>query len=232
MHKTNNGHNRLLSALPAKIYKRILPKLEQFELVYDTDIYLAGHVIEYVYFLESGIISLLAVVGKNSTLEVGIVGNEGMIGIPVFLGETVSNYRAVVQGAGIAMRMKVKDFIEESDRNADLTRVLKRFTNSMMKQIAQSAACNRYHPIESRMARWLLMTRDRMNSDEFKITQGFLANMLGVRREAVSKVASGLSDDGLISYKRGNLTVNKNKELTRRACLCYKVDLTDMTVAG
>ena len=228
MDKSNTTTNRLLAALPAKIYQQLLPKLEKFELVYNKDIYAAGDVIEHVYFPESGIISLLAVVGKDSTLEVGIVGNEGMIGIPVFLGETISNTRAVVQGAGFAMRMTAKDFVAESENSRDLLRILKRFTHSLMTQIAQSAACNRYHPIEARLARWLLMTRDRMRSDEFQITQEFLSNMLGVRREAVNRTASGFSEQGFISYVRGKLTINNGEELERRSCVCYEIVRDDI----
>ena len=202
--RTKKTNNALLSALPPEIFEQLQPKLESFELIYNTDIYAAGDVIEHVYFPESGIISLLAVVAANLSLEVGIVGDEGMVGIPVFLGETVTLNRAVVQGAGFAMRMTAKDFIYESERGGELLRVLKKFTHSLMTQISQSAACNRYHPIEARLARWLLMTRDRMRSDEFKITQEFLSNMIGVRREAVNRVASDFQHRGLISYVRGS----------------------------
>ncbi len=223
MPETKKSNNALLAALPVEVYEQLEPKLERFELVYNKDIYAAGDVIEHVYFPESGIISLLAVVGSNSTLEVGIVGDEGMIGIPVFLGETHTNNRAVVQGAGFAMRVTAKDFIYESERGGELLRVLKRFTHSLMTQISQSAACNRYHPIEARLARWLLMTRDRMKSDDYKITQEFLSNMIGVRREAVNKAASDFQHRGLISYVRGNLSILKPHELENLACTCYAI---------
>jgi len=217
--KTNNA---LLASLTPANLDQVLPKLERFELVYNHDIYAAGEVIEHVYFPESGVVSLLAVVGSNSTLEVGIVGNEGMIGIPLFLGETVTNNRAVVQGAGFAMRMTVNDFVYESERG-ELLRVLKKFTHSLMTQISQSAVCNRYHPIEARLARWLLMMRDRMRSDEFQITQKFLSNMVGVRREAVNKAASDFQHRRLIAYVRGHLTILEPEKLEGIVCTCYAI---------
>ncbi len=213
----------MLASLPNENFLQMLPMLERCELVYHEEIYGAGDVIEHVYFPESGIISLLAVVGSNSSLEVGIVGNEGMIGIPVFLGVATSDNLAVVQGAGFATRMTSKDFIFESERSVDLQRILKKFTHSLMTQISQSAACNRYHPIEARMARWLLMTRDRMRSDEFQITQEFLSNMIGVRREAVNKAASDFQHRGLVSYVRGNLSILQKSELEKLACTCYRI---------
>lgn len=223
MAKTAQSSNRLLAALPTKAFQKLLPKFERFELIYDKDIYAAGDVIDHVYFPESGIVSLLAVVGKDSTLEVGIVGDEGLIGITVFLGAKKSNYRAVVQGAGYALRMKTADFLKESDHDSEFSRILKNFTFSLMIQISQSAACNRYHAIEARLARWLMMTRDRMRSDEFQITQEFLSNMLGVRREAVNKAATDFQNRGLISYTRGNLSILKPKELESLACTCYAI---------
>lgn len=223
MPETTLSNNRLLAALPEKEFKRLVPKLEQFELVYNKDVYKAGDVIEHVYFPESGIVSLLAVVGKASTLEVGIIGDEGMVGIAVFLGETITNYRAVVQGEGFALRMTTADFIAASDRGGEFQRILKSFTLKLMTQISQSAACNRYHAIDARLARWLMMSRDRMKADEFKITQEFLANMLGVRREAVNKTATDFQHRGLISYTRGRLSILNPKKLEALACSCYAI---------
>jgi CRP-like cAMP-binding protein len=225
MPKTTQPNNQLLSALPAGIFQQLLPKLERFELVYDTNICVAGETIEHAYFPESGIISILAVVDKDSTLEVGIVGSEGMVGIPLFLGIRTADNRAVVQGAGFALRMTAADFIEESERGGELVVILKRFTFSLMTQIGQSAACNRYHPIDARLARWLLMTRDRMKSDEFRITQEFLSNMIGVRREAVNKAASDFQHRGLIRYTRGLVAILESNELKGLACSCYEIIL-------
>ncbi|MEP6787829.1 MAG: Crp/Fnr family transcriptional regulator, partial [Acidobacteriota bacterium] len=182
-----------------------------------------GAIIGHVYFPESGIVSLLSTVNETSTLETGIVGSEGMIGLPVFLGVKTSNSLVLVQGAGFALRMTTADFLAECASGDEMSRILKRFTYSLMTQTAQSAACNRYHPVESRMARWLLMTNDRMKSGIFQITQEFLSNMVGVRREAVNKCARTLQKRGLISYVRGNLLILNVKGLKAIACECYKV---------
>lgn len=156
-------------------------------------------------------------------LEVGIVGNEGIIGLPVFLGVEISGNHAIVQGAGLALQMTAADFLEECKNGGELWRVLQRFTHSLMAQISQSAACNRFHPIEVRLARWLLMTHDRMQADEFQITQEFLSNMLGVRREAVNKAAANLQQQKLIGYSRGNLSVLNRQGLEAAACRCYQI---------
>ena len=214
--------NYLLAALPKKDYLRCLAKCERIELLYHTVIYKTGAVIRHVYFPESGIASLLSTVNGTSTLETGIVGSEGMLGLPVFLGVKTSNSLVLIQGVGFAMRMTTEHFLAECAASVEMTRVLKRFTHSLMTQTAQSAACNRYHRIESRMARWLLMTNDRMKSGKFQITQEFLANMVGVRREAVNKAAKNFQQRGLISYNRGKLLILDLKGLKSIACECYK----------
>ncbi len=217
----NKPKNRLLAALPAKEYARLLPKLEEFPLIYTETIYEPDDIIRRVYFPESGIISLLSTVGENSLLEVGIVGSEGFVGLPVFLGVKTSNNRALVQGAGVALAMKTADFLAECKSGGALPRILQRHTHSLMTQISQSAACNRFHPIEARLARWLLMTGDRMMADEFQITQDFLSNMLGVRREAVSKSATILQHNELIRYNRGKISILDRAGLEAAACRCY-----------
>lgn len=215
--------NHILAALPVSDYQQIFPKFEKTELVYGKTLFEAGAVIRHVYFPESGLVSLLAKVQENSTLEVGIVGSEGMIGLPAFLGVKTSANLALVQGEGIAMRMTTADFLAECDAGDEFTRILKRFTHSLMTQTAQSAACNRYHRIEQRMARWLLMTNDRMRSGKFHITQEFLSNMVAVRREAVNKAARDFQKRGLISYNRGKLSILDLDGLRAIACDCYKV---------
>lgn len=215
--------NRLLSALPKKTYQLMCPKLEAFDLRYKEIIYEPGDAISHVYFPESGIISLLSSVGNNSTIEVGIVGSEGMIGLPVFLGTKLSDTRALVQGTGTALRMRSTDFLAESARSDALRNLLLGFTYRLMKQISQSAACNRFHEIEPRLARWLLMTHDRMRNDNFQITQDFLSNMLGVRREAVSRSAGILQTKKLINYHRGDVNIINRKKLELAACNCYAV---------
>jgi CRP-like cAMP-binding protein len=223
MSKTARPLNRLLAALPKTEFKLLFPKLELIPLVFNESIYEPGQEIKHVYFLESGIISLLSAVDVNSTLEVGIVGNEGLAGLPVFLGVTTSGNRAVVQGAGSAMRISASDFRAVSKNGTRLPQLIQRYVHSLLTQISQSAACNRYHLIEERLARWLLMTHDRMQTDQFQITQEFLSNMLGVRREAVNKAAGDLQRQKLISYSRGNLSINNRKGLEKAACPCYLI---------
>lgn len=215
--------NRLLAALPKDEYRRLLPNLESFPLVFGQAIYEPGDRIRHVYFPSSGIISLLAVVEDRATLEVGMVGREGIIGLPVFLGVKTSRDRAVVQGAGAAMRMEATAFRKECDNGDSLPRLLRRYTHSRLTQIGQGAACNLYHSIDERLARWLLMTRDRMGTDEFQLTQEFLANMLGVRREGVNKAAGGLQRRNLINYSRGTLITLNRVGLEAVACRCYGI---------
>lgn len=221
MPETAKPKNSLLSALPRQAFHHLLPKLERIDLIYGENIYTQGDVIRDVYFPESGIMSLVSSVDGHQTLEVGIVGNEGMVGLPIFLGAKISNIRALVQGGGTAWKMKSADFLEECGRSDKLPAAVRRFTHSLMTQISLSAACNRFHPIESRLARWLMMTRDRMKSDEFQITQEFLSYMLGVRREAVNKAATKFQQRNLVSYIRGNLVILNRQELEATACGCY-----------
>jgi CRP-like cAMP-binding protein len=219
--------NRLLAALPKDEYQRLLPKLEPFPLAFGEVIYEFGDPIRNVYFPISGIISLLAAVDDRSTLEVGIVGREGMVGLPAFLGVNTSGNHAVVQGAGDAMRIKTSVFRTECDNGGSFPRLLRRYTHSRLTQISQGAACNRFHPIDARLARWLLMTRDRMGMDEFQVTQEFLSNMLGVRREGVNKAAGALQQQDLISYSRGNLLILDRAGLKGIACHCYGIIKTE-----
>ena len=221
MSKNTKPANRLLAALPAKEYQHLLPKLEEISLPFTEIIYALDEIIRYVYFPNSGIISLLAAVSGRSQLEVGIVGSEGVVGLPVFLGVERSNNYALVQGVGVAMRMETSDFLAECDNGGSLPRILQRYTHSLMTQISQSAVCNRFHSIEARLARWLLMTSDRMESDVFQITQEFLSNMLGVRREAVTLSAKKQQKNGLISYSRGKISILDRAGLEAIACRCY-----------
>lgn len=215
--------NRLLATLPKKDYERLLPGLEEIPLVFEDVLYEAGGAILDVYFPTSGIVSLLASVDDRAALEVGLVGSEGMVGLPVFMDVNKSSNRAVVQGAGIALKMKARDLRKECNDGGSLPRLLRRYSHSLMTQVSQTAVCNRFHPIEARLARWLLMTRDRMNADEFQLTQDFLSNMLGVRREGVNKAAGLLQQQGLISYTRGALTILNRKSLEAIACQCYAI---------
>lgn len=223
MSETTKPSNYLLAALPAKEYTRLLPKLKEVSLTYRETIYEAGGIIRRVYFPNSGIVSLLSAAEDRSLLEVGIVGKEGFVGISAFLGVKTSNNHALVQGAGVALEMKTADFLAECENGGALPRLLRRYTHSLLTQSSQAAACNRFHPIEARLARWLLMMRDRMESDEFQTTQEVLSDMLGVRREGVNKSATKLQQNNLISYSRGRISILNRAGLEAAACRCYSI---------
>lgn len=215
--------NRLLEALPKGEYERIFAKLESVSLPLKSAIYQAGEKIESVFFPEVGIISLLATIDNSSTLEVGIVGREGMVGLPLIMGVDRSRVRAVVQGTGSAMRMSANDFEVEGRLDGTLRRVVLRYTHSLIAQISQSAVCFRFHAIELRLARWLLMTSDRLESTELQMTQEFLSNMLGVRREAVNRAARSIQTRGLISYSRSTILIIDRPGLVAASCDCYAI---------
>ncbi len=215
--------NRLLEALPKSDYQRMLPSLRPFLLVFGETIYAPNDLIRHIYFPTSGIISLLAVAEERTSLEVGLVGQEGMAGLPVFMDVKTSRHTAVVQGEGNALMMRANDFRKECDNGGSLSRVLRRYSHSLLTQVSQAAICNRFHPIDARLARWLLMTRDRMQTNEFKLTQDFLSNMLGVRREGVNKAAGILQERNLISYSRGTLKILNEAKLEASACRCYRI---------
>jgi CRP-like cAMP-binding protein len=217
----NHISNRLLAALPTKEYERLNSKLEPFILNYGDNIFSTGALIKHVYFPNSGIVSLLSAVDERSLLEVGIVGREGMVGLPLFLGVKRSMTRALVQGSGNAMRLTSAAFNVECELGGELPVVLRRFTHSLMSQISQSAVCFRFHSVEQRLARWLLMTSDRIGSNDFPLTQEFLSNMLGVRREAVNKSAVEFHSRGLINYSRGQIKIIDRRKLKQAACKCY-----------
>ncbi len=215
--------NQLLAALPKKEYQGLQRYLEEIPLVFDELIYQPNILMSDIYFPNSGIVSLLAGDNERSTLEVGLVGNEGMVGMGVFLGVDASLNRAVVQGAGSAMKMKATAFRRECNNGGVLPRLLRRYSHSVLTQITQSAVCNQFHSIDARMARWLLMTHDRMGEDVFQITQEFLSNMLGVRREGVSLAAGDLQRSKLIRYSRGRLEVLDRAGLEATSCGCYEI---------
>ena len=223
LYKNPRIANQLLAALPKKEYQTLRSQLEEIPLVFEQTIYKPQAAISDVYFPNSGIISLLAGLNERTTLEVGMVGNEGIVGLAIFMGVKESQNRAVVQGAGSAMKMKATAFRRECNNGGALPRLLQRYTHSMLTQITQSAVCNQFHAVEARLARWLLMTHDRMQADEFQLTQEFLSNMLAVRRECVNKAAGKMQKRKLISYSRGQLTVLDRKGLEATSCGCYEI---------
>ena len=188
-------------------------------------LYTPGDSLTHVYFPITGFISLVMPVGDGASLEVGLVGNEGMFGVPLALGLDASPVRAVVQGAGSALRMDAGRFCSELRQNPSLQRQVDRYVFVHMSQLAQTAACTRFHVVEARLARWLLMTQDRAHADAFHVTQQFLAFMLGVRRVGVTKAASSLQKRKLIHYSRGNITVLDRPGLRAASCVCYQADL-------
>lgn len=214
--------NRLLRALPRKDYQKLLPVLEPVRLAFGEILYESHAQIRYVYFPNDCFVSMLTTVDAGRAAEVGLIGPEGMVGIPMALGVAASPFRAVVQGGGTAMRLKTAEFRRYFSASAGLKREVFLFTHLLMIQIAQTAACNRFHVVTQRMARWMLMTRDRVNSNEFRITQDFLALMLGVRRVGVSLAMGGLRERKLIVYRRGTITIIDHEGLAAAACGCYK----------
>ena len=226
LNSSSNGDssvNRLLATLPKNEYKRFLPKLKTVSLVLGEVLYEPGAAIKYVYFPNDSIISLISELSETSLLEVGMVGNEGMAGLAVFMGVNSSSTRALVQGAGTAMRMTSGAVRTEANRLGNLHHLLHRYSHSLLNQVSQSSACNRFHFVNARLARWLLMTKDRLGAEEFPLTQEFLASMLGVRREGVSKAAGALQAAKLIRYSRGIITVLNRRGLEAKSCECYAI---------
>jgi len=215
--------NSLLAALPRKDYQRLLSGLVPVDLVFGKVLYEPGKPIRDVYFPSQSLVSLLTLVEGHLALEVGLVGREGMVGVPLALGIDASPVRALVQGGGPALRMGATRFRAELRRSPPLQRELQLYVYTMMAQISQTAACNRFHMVEARLARWLLMTRDRVRSGEFRMTHEFLSHMLGVRRVGVTEAASALQRKKLIEYRRGNIEILDDRGLEAACCSCYKV---------
>ena len=208
--------NGLLAGLSHSNRRRMLAGCEHVELAFADVLYMPGERLTHVYFPTTSFISLVMPVGDGASLEVGMVGHEGMFGVPLVLGLDTSPVHAVVQGAGYALRMAAAPFCREMRQSPSLRRRIDRYVFVHMSQLAQTAACTRFHVVEARLARWLLMTQDRARADDFHLTQQFLAFMLGVRRVGVTKAASSLQKRSLIQYSRGDVTV--------LACVCYDAD--------
>lgn len=219
------GGNRLLAALPPDEFGRLLPLLEEIEAARNYVFYQPNEPISHVYFPLSGVASLLTLDEDSDGVEVGTVGNEGMVGIPVFLTQDATPGKGMMQVPGAVLRMPVADFRREvvDVPGSRLQVFLQRYTHALMVQMAQGVGCNRLHTIEQRAARWLLTTRDRAGGATFPLTQEFLAQMLGVRRAGVSEVASALQQDGLLTYTRGVITILDAAGLEARACVCYRI---------
>ncbi|MGH8544304.1 MAG: Crp/Fnr family transcriptional regulator [Gammaproteobacteria bacterium] len=215
--------NRLLAALPGEVYERLHSALEPASFALGDVVYEVGGRMAQVYFPTSCVVSLIYTMEEGATAEMGLVGNEGVVGIALFMGGETTPNQAVAQVAGGALRMKAAAMLEEFRRGGPFQLALLRYTQALITQISQTAVCNRLHPIEQRLARWLLLTRDRLPSDEILMTQEFIAHMLGVRREGVTAAAHHLQDAGLIRYHYGHITILDRKGLEASVCECYRV---------
>ena len=222
-------HNHLLAGLPQPLRGRLIGRFEPIELRSEEVLYKPGQRMRYVYFPTSSFISLILPLDGHLGLEVGLVGNEGMLGISLMLGIEGAPTHALVQGAGTALRMEASAFLKEIQRNPPLRELLNRYLYVTLAQLAQNAACTRFHLVEARLARWLLMTRDRAHCNEFYITHAFLSYMLGVRRAGITRAASALRKHNLIRYSRGVLTVVDGDGLEGAACSCYQTLKDDYT---
>jgi len=215
--------NHLLAALPALERERLYPHLELGPLPLGQVLYESGDQPHHVYFPIASIVSLLHVMADDASAELAVVGNEGIVGIALFMGGETMPSRAVVQSAGYAYRLKGQLLREEFNRSRELQHLLLRYTQALLTQMSQSVVCNRQHSVDQQLCRWLLLSLDRLASNKLTMTQELIANMLGVRREDVTKVASKLQSAGLIHYNRGRITVLDRPRLEARACECYQV---------
>jgi CRP-like cAMP-binding protein len=219
--------NHLLEALPATDYQRLAPHLEFIKMPLGEALYESGGRLQYVYFPTTSIVSLLYVMEDGASAEIAVVGNEGILGISLFMGGETTPSRAVVQSAGEGYRLSATRMKEEFNRAGPLMRLLLRYTQALITQMAQTAVCNRHHSVEQQLCRWLLLSLDRLSSNELTMTQELIADMLGVRREGVTEAAGKLQRAGLIEYSRGHIKVLNRPGLEKRVCECYQVVKTE-----
>jgi CRP-like cAMP-binding protein len=215
--------NRLLAALSQVDYDRLRPHFDPVYLPLGRVVYEPNSVMGYVIFPTEGIVSLLYLTQNGSSTEIAVVGNEGLVGISVFMGGSSTPSRAVVQSEGRGYRLGAKVLMDEFERGGNLQHLLLRFTQALITQMSQTAVCNRHHTVDQQLCRWLLLSLDRLQSNELVMTQELIANMLGVRREAVTEAAGRLQAAQLIDYSRGHITVLDRPKLEQRACECYAV---------
>jgi len=225
--RLRSDHNHLLDALPTSDYQRIAPHLELIPMALGDVLYEPGARQRYVYFPTTSIVSLLYVMKDGASAEIAIVGNEGILGISLFMGGETTPSRAVVQSAGQSYRLKAQVLKKEFGRSGALLHLLLRYTQALITQMAQTAVCNRHHSVDQQLCRWLLLSLDRLSSNELSMTQELIANMLGVRREGVTEAAGKLQDAKLIQYRRGRITVLDRPGLEARSCECYQVVKTE-----
>ncbi len=219
--------NHLLNVLPREEYEHILPHLELIEMPLGKVLYESGEKLQYAYFPMDCIVSLLYVMENGASAEIAVIGFEGVIGVALFMGGQTTINRAVVQSAGYAYRIRQNLFMQEFNRHGVLLHKLLNYTQALITQTAQTAVCNRFHTVDQQLCRWLLLSLDRLSSNELFMTQELIANMLGVRREGVTEAASKLQEAGLIHYSRGHITVLDREGLEARVCECYQVVKTE-----
>jgi CRP-like cAMP-binding protein len=215
--------NHLLAALPAAERERLFPQLELVPMPLGEVLYEPGDALRHVFFPVDCIVSLLYVLADGASAEISVVGNEGLIGIALFMGGETTPSRAIVQSAGSAYRLNGQELKDEFHRNGEVQLLLLRYTQALITQMAQTAVCNRHHSVDQQLCRWLLLSLDRLTSNQLVMTQELIANMLGVRREGVTESAGKLDKLGIISYARGRITVLDRPRLEERCCECYAV---------
>ena len=219
----NPRQNHLLDALLIAEYDRLFPNLELVKMSLGEILYESGGQLKHVYFPVNSIVSLLYVMEDGASAEIAVVGNEGILGISIFMGGETTPSRAVVQSEGYSYRLKAQLLKDEFNRAGPVMRLLLRYTQALITQMSQTAVCNRHHSVEQQLCRWLLLSLDRLTSDELTMTQELIANMLGVRREGVTEAAGKLQRAGLIDYSRGHIKVLNRPGLEGRVCECYQV---------
>jgi CRP-like cAMP-binding protein len=215
--------NRLLAALPEAEYQRLIPHLDHVSLSFKQVLHEVGELIEYVYFPHEAIVSSLSTMADGSMIEVGLVGNDGVIAIPAALGDNIATTTAMVQLPGSGMRMKASVLKSEFQRGGSFQSLLLRYMQALYALTSQNAACNRLHQLDERLARWLLLVYDRVGSNELPLTHEFMAQMLGVRRAGLTEAANALQQAGLIRYTRGKVTILNREELEAASCECYEI---------
>ncbi|WP_315385060.1 Crp/Fnr family transcriptional regulator [Microvirgula aerodenitrificans] len=215
--------NHLLAALPAEVRERLFPYLEPIPMPLGKVLYESGDTLRHVYFPTNAIVSLLYVMESGASAEISVVGNEGLIGVAVFMGGESTPSRAIVQSAGHAFRLPGQRLKDEFNRHGEMLLLMLRYTQSLITQMAQTAVCNRHHSIDQQLCRWLLLSLDRLQGNELVMTQELIANMLGVRREGVTEAAGKLQKLGLIEYSRGRITVLDRPGIEQLCCECYAV---------
>jgi CRP-like cAMP-binding protein len=215
--------NHLLAALPEAEWLRWLPQLEPVEMPLGKVLYESGSTLNYVYFPTTAIVSLLYLLENGASAEIAVVGNEGVVGVSLFMGGESTTSRAVVQSAGHGFRLRARAMKDEFNRAGPVLHLLLRYTQSLITQMAQTAVCNRHHSLDQQLCRWLLLSLDRLEGTDLVMTQELIANMLGVRREGVTEAALHLQEAGLIRYARGHISVLDRPGLEKRTCECYTV---------